>query len=292
MEEKYLVWHIEGGLGKNVAATSLLKSLSEKYDDRKIIIVASYPDIFVNIPYVYRVYRINNTQYFYDDFIKNKDTLVFKHEPYFESNHIHKRKHLIDNWCSLMDIEYENQVPLLPFNLVQQRNLLKWQREKPTLILQTNGGPFGSDQLYSWTRDIPFDISLKIWEKFKDEYHIIQVCKPSSRKLPDVEIVDQELSNMELFSMLLVSEKRILIDSCLQHAAAGMSLPSSVLWIGTSPKVFGYTIHKNFTAEIPSKQTKHPNSYLFDYSLDGVPFECPYYSIEEMFDVDKLLEKI
>lgn len=292
MEEKYLVWHIEGGLGKNVASTSLLKSLSEKYNDRKIIVVASYPDIFVNNPYIYRVYRVNNTQYFYDDFIKNKDTLVFRHEPYFESNHIHKRKHLIDNWCTLMDLDYENQNPLLSLNLVQQRNLFKWQREKPTLILQTNGGPFTSDVIYSWTRDIPFDITLKIWEKFKDEYHIIQVCKPNSRKLPDVEVVDYELSNIDLFSMLAVSEKRILIDSCLQHAAAGLSLPSSVLWIGTSPKVFGYTLHNNFTTEIPRQQTKHPNSYLFDYSLDGVPFECPYYSIEEMFDIDKLLEKI
>ena len=40
---KYLVWHIEGGLGKNVAATSLLEPISQKYSDRKIIIVASYP---------------------------------------------------------------------------------------------------------------------------------------------------------------------------------------------------------------------------------------------------------
>ena len=29
MEEKYIVWHIEGGLGKNIAATSLLSSLKE-----------------------------------------------------------------------------------------------------------------------------------------------------------------------------------------------------------------------------------------------------------------------
>jgi len=292
MEEKYLVWHIEGGLGKNVAATSLLKSIKEKYNDRKIIVVASYPDIFVNNPHIYRVYRLGNTQYFYDDFIYNKDTLIFKHEPYFESNHIHKRKHLIENWCSILDIEYENQLPSLSFNLVQQRNLLKWQREKPILVLQTNGGPINSEQLYSWTRDIPFDISLQIYEKFKDDYHIIQICKPSSRKIPGVEIVDQDLPNMDLFSMLMVSEKRILIDSCLQHAAAAMSLPSSVLWIGTSPKVFGYNLHKNFTAEIPKGQTKHPNSYLFDYSFDGPPYECPYYSVEEMFDVNKLLEKI
>jgi len=292
MEEKYLVWHIEGGLGKNVAATSLLQSLSEKYSDRKIIVVASYPDIFVNNPYIYRVYRVNNTNYFYDDFIKEKDTIVFKHEPYFENNHIHKRKHLIENWCNLLDIDYTNQLPSIRYNLVQQRNSFKWKREKPILILQTNGGPINSEIHYSWTRDIPYDISLKILEKFKDEFHIIQICKPSSRKLPNVEVIDYELSNMDLFSLLMFSEKRILIDSCLQHAAAGMSLQSTVLWVGTSPKVFGYTVHKNITANLPNDVTKYPNSYLFEYSLDGLPYECPYYSIEEMFDVDKLLEKI
>jgi signal peptidase I len=292
MEEKYLVWHIEGGLGKNVAATSLLQSLSEKYNDRKVIVVASYPDIFINNPYIYRVYRVNNTNYFYDDFIKDKDTIVFKHEPYFENNHIHKRKHLIENWCNLLGIDYENQSPLITYNLVQQRNALKWQRKKPILILQTNGGPINSEIHYSWTRDIPYDISLQILEKYQNDYHIIQICKPSSRKLPNVEVIDYDITNMDLFSILLVSEKRILIDSCLQHAAAGMNLPSSVLWIGTSPKVFGYTIHKNITANLPTNRTKHPNSYLFDYSLDGVPFECPYYSIDEMFDVDKLLEKL
>lgn len=292
MEDKFLVWHIEGGLGKNVAATSLLKSLNERYPDRKIIIVASYPDIFINNPYIYRVYRIGNTQYFYDDFIKNKDTLVFKHEPYFQTNHIHKRKHLIENWCDILNLDYENQLPNLYFNLVQTRSSLKWNREKPIMVIQTNGGMFNGEQSYSWTRDLPFDLTLEIAKKYQDDFHIIQICKPNSRKIPNVEVIDKELSNMDLFSLLSLSEKRILIDSCLQHAAAAFNLKSSVIWIGTSPKVFGYTLHDNFVANPPSENIKHPNSYLFDYAFDGFAYECPYYTIEEMFDIDKLLEQI
>jgi hypothetical protein len=64
MEEKYIVWHIEGGLGKNVAATALLSSLQETYSDRKIVVVASYPEVFLNHPAAYRVYKmglINNS---------------------------------------------------------------------------------------------------------------------------------------------------------------------------------------------------------------------------------------
>jgi hypothetical protein len=290
--DRYIVWHIEGGLGKNVAATSLIESLQIKYSDRKIIIVASYPEIFINHPIVYRVYKVGNTQYFYDDFIKDKDTIVFKHEPYFETNHIMKRKHLIENWCNLLGIEYTNQYPVLNFNLVQQRLANMWKREKPVLVIQTNGGPFNSSLIYSWTRDIPFDVALMIAEKYSKTHHIIQVCKPSSRKLPNVEVLDEQMSPMEIFLLLAIADKRILIDSCLQHAAAALNVESDVFWVGTSPKNFGYVLHNNIVANPPTNVTKMIDSYLFDYSFDGVTHECPYFTIDEMFNVSDIIQNI
>ena len=290
--ESYLVWHIEGGLGKNIAATSLIESLHDRYPDRKIIIVASYPDVFLNHRLIYRVYRIGNTQYFYDDYIKNKDTLVFRHEAYYESNHISKRKHIIDSWCKLMDLEYKNQMPVINFNLVQQRSSQKWLREKPIFLIQTNGGPFNSETAYSWARDIPFDISLKIVESMIKDYHIIQICKPSSRQIPGAEVISDQLSPIDLFLLLALSEKRLLIDSCLQHAASALNLPSTILWIATSPTNFGYTLHKNIIANPPGIEPKLPNSYLFDYSFDGVAYECPYYSTDEMFSIEEIIKSI
>ena len=46
--EKYLVWHVQGGLGKNVASTSLIGDLKKRYSDRKLIMVVSWPEIFLN----------------------------------------------------------------------------------------------------------------------------------------------------------------------------------------------------------------------------------------------------
>jgi uncharacterized phage-like protein YoqJ len=63
--EKYIVWHIQGGLGKNIAATSLLKSLQEKYDDRKIVIVASYPEVFLNLNFISKVFRTKFIYFLY-----------------------------------------------------------------------------------------------------------------------------------------------------------------------------------------------------------------------------------
>ena len=292
MEEKYIVWHIEGGLGKNVAATALLSSLQETYSDRKIVVVASYPEVFLNHPAAYRVYKMGSTQYFYDDYIKNKDTLIFKHEPYFETQHILKNKHLVANWCKLTGIEYTFQIPVLNFNFVQQRNSIQWQREKPILVIQTNGGPLNSALEYSWTRDIPFNMSNQIVNKYRETHHIIQICKPSSLKIEGAEIIDYQIQAMELFSLLAVSDKRVLIDSSLQHAAAAMNLKSTVFWIGTSAKNFGYSIHQNIEANPPTDTVKLVDSYLFDYSFEGITHECPYFSLEEMFDVPEIIKTI
>ena len=55
--KKYVIWHIDGGLGKNVASTALIKDLKLKYSDRKLIIVATYPDIFLNNPFCYNTIK-------------------------------------------------------------------------------------------------------------------------------------------------------------------------------------------------------------------------------------------
>ena len=133
---KYIVWHIQGGLGKNVAATSLPKTIKETYSDRKLIMVVSYPEVFLNNPYVDRVYPLGNSPYFYEDYIENKDTLVFRHEPYHQTGHIHKTKHLISNWCDLLNIEYNNQTPQLYPNYAEKTNTKKWFRDKPVIVFE------------------------------------------------------------------------------------------------------------------------------------------------------------
>lgn len=292
-KEKYLVWHIEGGLGKNIAATALIPSLKEKYPDRKLIMTVSYPDVFINNPHVDRVYSLNNLTYFYQDYIEDKDTLIFRHEGYFQNNHIHKKQHLIKSWCELLNLEYVNQTPELHFNLIQKRIASLWKRQKPTLLIHTNGGPMNDEKIYSWTRDIPPFIAQQIVNKYKNQYRIIQICRNELEVLQGVdEAYYEAMTNYELFTLLASTDKRVLIDSCLQHAAAALNLPSTVLWIGTSSTVFGYDLHSNIQANPPKHKPKLINSYLFDYSFSGEVAECPYYDVEEIFDIDKIFNSI
>jgi hypothetical protein len=96
-----IVVHAHGGRITVVVATAVALCIKKNHPDRDLIVVCAYPEIFVHLPFVKRVYRLGNTPYFYDDFINGKDTLIFKHEPYFTEDHIHKRMGLIQNWCKL-----------------------------------------------------------------------------------------------------------------------------------------------------------------------------------------------
>ena len=292
VKEKYLVWHIQGGLGKNIAGTALIRDLKEFYFDRKLIMVVSYPEVFLNNPNIDRVYQIGQAPYFYQDYIENKDVIVFKHEPYDQTGHITKKKHLIENWCDLLGIKFTNQQPEIYVNYIQKMTTGLWKRDKPVMVLQTNGGPANQQYSYSWTRDIPIEVAEELVNRYKSEYHIVQITRADGYPLDGVERVDRILSNMELFALLVESKKRILIDSCLQHAAAAFKLPSTVLWIGTSPIVFGYDLHRNIIAKLTARANQLIGSYLFDYQFENNAHECPYIDVKDIFDLDEIINNV
>ena len=85
------------------------------------------------------------------------------------------------------------------------------------------------------------------------------------------------------------TDKRLFIDSSLQHAAAALGKTSTVLWIGTQPKIFGYGVHNNIG---PKKEylDGHIDSYLFDYNFTGTIYECPYKDPSELHDIDAIVK--
>jgi hypothetical protein len=294
---KYSIFHVQGGIGKHIAATAVAKAIKANHPNHKLIVVCAYPDIFINLSYVHRVYTIGATQYFYQEYIQGKDSILFHNEPYYTTNHIHKRKILIENWCDMYNLKYSGEKPDLVFNKLQYDISKKfWQRKKPVMIIHTNGGLMTSDaKPYSWTRDMPFDLAQDLVDHYKSKYHIIQLTKLNSPKLKDAELVfatqKRSLSLMEYFSILLHAKKRILIDSSVQHAAAALNKKSTVLWNGTSPKVFGYDIHDNISTQVPY-DFKLPGSYLFDFDFNGNEVEYPYDNDVELFDINKIIKSV
>jgi hypothetical protein len=298
MKRRYSIFHIQGGLGKHIAATAVAKCIKNNHPDRDLIVVCPYTDIFINLKYVDRVYPLGQTQYFYQNYVENKDSIIFYQEPYFTTDHIHKRLPLIENWCKMYGLKFNNEKPDIVFNKLQKEGSKSfWVKEdKPVMVLHTNGGLLADDaKPYMWARDMPFDIAQQIVNHYSKDYTIYQSTKNNSKKLDGAHIIEfndkMRMSMIEYLSILLHSDKRVLIDSCLQHAAAALDLPSVVLWNATSPKVFGYDIHTNIETVKP-QNFKLPGSYLFDFDFIGSEFEYPFDEDDKLYDIDTIINAI
>ena len=129
----------------------------------------------------------------------------------------------------------------------------------------------------------------------ENKNNFILKTKINSKKLEGADHIfaanNQVLSTLEFFSLMLHTKKRILIDSSLQHVAAAMNLKSTVLWNGTSPKVFGYDIHDNISTDVPY-DFKLPGSYLFDFDFNGNELEYPFSEDVKLFDINKIIESV
>ena len=296
MAKKYSLFHVQGGFGKHIAATAVAKCIKNNHPSRELILTAVYTEIYQNLPFVDRVYQLGNTSYYYQTYVEDMDSLIFANEPYFTTDHVNKKLPLIQTWSKMYGLKYKGEMPQITFNHLQKKIAKKFWTDrangKPIMVIQTNGGLLNEQRPYLWARDMPITLAQKLVDHYEKDYHIFQITKPAGEVLDGVEVIKDPMSNMELVSILLQSEKRIFIDSCMQHAAAALKMPSVVLWNGTSPKVFGWDMHTNIQARKPAK-FKLPNSVFFDFDFIGVEAEYPYVDEdEEIFDFDKIIEAV
>jgi hypothetical protein len=283
----FIVFQVPGGIGKNVIATAVIRSLNFKYPEHKIIILTAHPDIWVNNPRVHRIIQFGQTAYFYEDFIKDKETLIFAHDPYACPEAIYRKKHLSQIWCELCGVEFSGEEPELYFTVLEREQVNALiNKNSPILIIQPFGGAQTNNK-YSWMRDIPPVLAQTIVDEFRKEYRIIQIKREDQIGLNGVEYLSQNPRILAL--SLLLSDKRILIDSYIQHAAAALGLPSHVFWIGNSPTVFGYQMHKNITTNFEIGSTR--NSLYEPFDITGDPIQLSTHP-NNLFDAKLVIDFI
>jgi hypothetical protein len=285
------IFHIEGGLGKCIVATSVIRRYKHENSERNIVVSSAYPEIFHNNPNIYRSYMIGNSPYFYQDHIHGKDVEVFAHDPYKTTPHITQKQSLAKSWCEMIGVEYLDNIPeiVLSFREFEIARKLLTPGEKPVLIFQPFGGPLNQELPYSWTRDIHPEVAQIIVNQLKEKYDIVHICHKHHPQLVNVRRFDEQVNKRILVAMLTFSHKRILVDSSLQHAAAAFGRCSNVVWVATSPKLFGYEIHNNITPDVTYPEGTI-DSYLFDYNFTGSVQECPYVDLYKIFNVEKIIE--
>jgi hypothetical protein len=166
----------------------------------------------------------------------------------------------------------------------------KFQTEKPILLLQTNGGAQGQELKYSWARDIPTPVVQAVIEEFKNDYTIVHMRREDQLGYEHTVPVTDNFR--ALLVLIGLSEKRLMMDSFGQHAAAALNKSSTVLWIANSPTVFGYNTNINIVSEPFTRKPELRHAYLNKFDISGNLLEFPYNTESEVFNVDRVIESL
>jgi ADP-heptose:LPS heptosyltransferase len=286
-----IILEVSGGLGKSFMSTAVVKALRKQYTRDNIIVVTSYPDVFKGNNNVNRIITHANAGPIYRDFINNKEAKVFITDPYTTSDFITEKKHLIEIWCDLCGVPYDGELPELFISKSERQYYEQFYKlDKPIMAIHPNGGSIEQPLKYSWTRDIPQPIIENIIEHYKDDYSVVHIRREDQFQY------DNTISALDNFRsiaiMLTLSEKRLLIDSSAMHIASSLGLPSTVAWIGTNPKVFGYNIHDNIIANPHTEKHDISNNYYQKYMLFEDISRIPYSDMNDIFNISDIIDSI
>jgi len=289
----YLILSVNGGIGKCIISTAVIEAFAEQRPDKKLIVVSGYPDVFINNPHVHRSFGFGNIQYFYETYIKGHESEIFVHNPYDETDYTYQRKHIIEIWCHLCNLAYDSKY--LPKIYLTQRETDFFSKnylnsDKPLFALQTNGGADNQKLKYSWMRDIPMIVAEKVVEHFRDKYNIVHLRRQDQLGLNNTIPLTTSIRDLVVF--MSMTSKRLFMDSFAQHLASSMQLKSTVLWVGNSPKVFGYEFNDNIVRNEYTKEPEMRGAFLQEFNIGGEPIEFPYHSENEIFNVDEIIASL
>ena len=286
-----IIFQIDGGLGKSIMATAMVQVIKKRYKNSNLIVVTAYPDVFLNNPQVNKIYRPEQMNGAYLKYIKDQDCKIFIEDPYRNNSFLTDKEHLFKTWCKIYGLHYNNEQPKIYLTQPELDYFSPFYKlDKPILAIQTNGGPQGQGFQYSWTRDIPEPTVLNVIDYYKNDYTIIHIKRKDQYTYPDTM---QALDGFRSIAILLqMSSKRLLIDSFSQHLATAMNMKSTVCWVTTKPKIFGYKMHDNILAEPFTKEPTLQNSVYQPFNLAQDIHSIPYNNLSEVFDVNKIITSL
>ena len=242
---------VEGGVGKNVAFTSLIPKLAKK-DGQKIQIHTPYMDCFVFNPDILTVFG-DTSSFNHPNILKSNN--IYYCEPY-KSNFIFGKEHLIQSYCNLLGVEYDETVvpKLYTSNYKERANdwLIKNKIGK-YMMIQFSGGqsPIGWNTTNSYHnnnpgRNYPPHLAKQVIKKLHQSYTNLTIIDCTLTNEPGFKgTIKCDQPYFIVHELLKEAEGFIGIDSCLNHFSASTGTPGVVIWGSTKWTQFGYTHNTN-----------------------------------------------
>lgn len=298
------VFNIMGGIGKQIAFTSFIKWINEKYPKSKIIIISAYPEIFEHNPRIWRNLPMGQA-YMFEDYIKGNDFRAGEVYQQYEFYREENKKNICELWPKAYGFNFYDKNPKTEIFLTEGENMdgrLFCEQNKPLITFQPLGGlPPGAQpnkmKVDSSGRDIPFPMAMKIVEILnKKGFRVLQLKGPTERPLPNTLQLSMPFRN--LIPIVKYAVAHIGIDSSFMHAAAAFEKPQLIFWGQTHKDNFGYPYEKFMSVWREKGMHCRPhvgmpdNKGLYQYESENKGFEFDYLEKEIEIHINKFLETL
>jgi len=251
---------VDGGIGRCIAATGVLKGMKE------IAVITSFPWVFDGI--IDRVYPLG-MPYLFEDHIRHGEFL--EPEPYNLREYYADQLHITEVFNKELTGEskfVQPEIVLSPSEVAHADEYIKSLRgknNKKIMLLQpyaAMGGTKIPDETY---RSIDSDTISAIIDAYKDTHCILLVKGQVQAKWSDtIELTPPDIR--KVFAVIPFADSAICCDSFLHHAIAALGTPCTtvVLWGGTSEKNLGYKEHTNLkTMEVECEPNRVPHNHSY-----------------------------
>jgi len=290
--QKYIIFNSIGSLEKDLIGTAVVHSIKLQYPNHSIVVVSNNPDVWLHNPNVYRVYRVGNLAYFYDDYVNGKESMILWQDPYSTDDYLQRRKHIIEIWCELCGVTFRKTKPQLFFTQREQEVTKKiLGLDKPTkqiFVIQTHSEN-APESPYFWTRDIPTKIAREVVsEMISKGYHVLHLRFGKEAVLPNTQSLN--LNIRQMFCAINFSDARLFINSFAPHVSSALGKRSVVFWVAQDPILSGYPINQNLVPDSGSELGKYVRDFNENFASESDRMTSPliiedFYSSSEIVNL-------
>jgi len=297
---KKIVFKVTGGLGRNIAALAVARQIIATNAGCTLHVMASYPDVFVGVAGIEKVYPFPAQNTVMPDWFENhRDFDVLEAEPYVDLGYRNGEQHLVDVWCRRLGIGLpDRKFGDLSLHDGSER---EWARRNLAGLFQASPRPkliafqpWGGTSFYDagaamdptrpkQARDLPFEIAQTIVNKLRERgFVVLQMSLPTERQLQNVIPIPvaqgQVINPRYLFALLELCDGLVTIDSFSAHAWVALEKKNAVvLWGATNPTNLGYSCNNNISKDAcKTPHCNRPETHMLDVLGNGQPWRCPH----------------
>ena len=286
-----------GGIGKHICATTMIRQIKEEEPDARIVTISGYPEIFLNNPKIYRNLH-HMTSYIFDDYIKGSEFRTG--DPYHWIEYYNNKKHLSNLYplAYRFPKENENIYPeiYLHQNEMREAEDLIVRSKKPVITIQSTGGNQMIRQMKDPRQLSPRDLLQPIAQKIvdicvKEGFNLLQIRLPHEYPLKDV-MAFNNLPFRKYMALVPFISGHIGIDSAMMHAVAAFKKPSLIFWNNTNVDTLGYPYMTNINRDkCPTPMCSRPHVGMPDTVPEG-GWQCPHNLICQQWSEEEIEKQV